>query len=257
MSELISQFACESIRSAKLKLIDDLKDAMVTEFQGLNKVLGGVYRLEEIANRECLWTNSRSYVYTSYEKEMFDRTSFKWLDDLNCLRVQLVRMQTDESPDSNQETSRSGYIESLYECLIDNAINHKKFKIGQVYVEEMTRQEILGNELRRNLKEAQLLMSRQSLKKAKFLLKSNIDEFEKFLNASHQGNQPQIDVYVKSLDLYAQLLSTTQEISPHQIMSEYLEKSVEVVEKEASQSSLNSFQYKTNFHFIINILSNQ
>lgn len=111
-----------------------------------------------------------------------------------------------------------------------------------MYVEEMSRQQAAGNELKCRLKEAQLLMSRQCLKRAKFLLKSNIDSFERMLKSS-QEDDVQIEIYVKSLDLYAQLLSATQEISPHQIMNEYLEKSVAFAAQESQHANINSSEY--------------
>lgn len=71
-------------------------------------------------------------------------------------------------------------------------------------------------------------MSRQtSLKKAKFLLESIIDKLQDE-NAWCEANAK---AYMKSLDLYAQLLSATQEISPQQIIDDYLEKSVAVAQK--------------------------
>lgn len=135
ISELISAYTCESIRLAKLQLVDDLKSSMVSEFHGLNHALGSMYRLDEIANRRCLW-KTRPVLYKAYEKDMFDKTSFTWLDDLNCLRVQLAKMQetiinNTSQPSSNiaLEGERLGFIEFLYECLIDNALNHKKFRV--------------------------------------------------------------------------------------------------------------------------------
>ena len=107
---------------------------MVSEFHGLNHALGNMYRLDEIANRRCLW-KTRPVLYKAYEKEMFDKTSFTWLDDLSCLRVQLARMQesiistSQLSSSIAQERERLGFIEFLYECLIDNALNHKKFRV--------------------------------------------------------------------------------------------------------------------------------
>ena len=81
---------------------------------------------------------------------------------------------------------------------------------------------------KRNLKEAELLTSRQSLKRAKFLLKSIIDMFEENKPAksvSIASSKTNMDVYIKALDLYGQLLAGTNAMSPEQIMSEYFERS--------------------------------
>lgn len=69
-------------------------------------------------------------------------------------------------------------------------------------------------------------MSRQNLKRAKFLLKSSIDSYEA---PNRRDDEPDAnEIYVKSLDLYAHLLSTTNAISPPDIMSMYLEKSAQL-----------------------------
>lgn len=83
------------------------------------------------------------------------------------------------------------------------------------------------DELKRNLKQAELLISRGNAKRAKFLLKSSVDLYERRVMVGDQG---QLDVYVKSLDSYAQLLCDTQAVSPSQIMSEYLEKAVTAID---------------------------
>lgn len=82
------------------------------------------------------------------------------------------------------------------------------------------------NNLKCNLKEAELLISRNSLKRAKFLLKSTIDLYETSSSLSSCHQSPSIEVYIKSLDLYAQLLNDTKSENPTQIISQYLEKSI-------------------------------
>lgn len=131
-TSLLSSFANESIRAAKSKLVDVLKDTMVSEFNCLNKILGAIYRLDEIGNRQCLWQR-KQVEKSDYELDMFDKTSFGFIDDLNCLRMQLVKMQPNDS-NSIAESERLSYLDFLYECLIDNALNHKKFQVNGVYL---------------------------------------------------------------------------------------------------------------------------
>lgn len=82
------------------------------------------YQLEEIANRQSL-TERGQKVFLTYEKEMFDKASFEWFDDLNSLRVQLAQMT------GSDESCQKAYLDFLYECLVDNAINYKKYQVNE------------------------------------------------------------------------------------------------------------------------------
>jgi ataxia telangiectasia mutated family protein len=81
--------------------------------------------------------------------------------------------------------------------------------------------------------EARLLHAKSDLKRSKFLLKNSIENFEStFLQKESQADESNsIDYYLKSVDLYAQLLNETKSENPTVIIRNLLEKSLVYIEK--------------------------
>ena len=139
LTELMTEFTNQSIKRAKLELIEELSVAtnVIDERQRLNRILSSAYGLEEITSRSrlVLLDDDKKIkdLYLGYERELFDRrSSFELLDDLNRLRLQLAKIavQSSEENECLEEHMKSaGYLEFLYECLIDNAINYKKYQV--------------------------------------------------------------------------------------------------------------------------------
>lgn len=97
----------------------------------------------------------------------------------------------------------------------------------------------LINELKCDIKEAQLLHSKSNLKKAKFVLRTCIEKFESTLTENSECAD--IEYYIKALDLYAQLLNETKSENPSVIIKDLLEKSLLYISKYNLDSSAEKF----------------
>ena len=94
-----------------------------------------------------------------------------------------------------------------------------------------------SNSIKCDLKEAQLLHSKLDLKRAKFLLKDSIENFEAQLVLSERQQQNQnihlknLNHFINALDFYSNLLDETKSENPSVIIKNYLEKSIYYIKK--------------------------
>lgn len=75
-----------------------------------------------------------------------------------------------------------------------------------------------------DIKEAQLEYFKSNLKKAKFILRNAIENFER-----NTVNQAEAKSYIKALDLYGNLMNETKSENPNFIIEKILEKSVQFI----------------------------
>ena len=107
-----------------------------------------------------------------------------------------------------------------------------------------------SNQIKCDLKEAQLLYSKLDLKRAKFLLKNSIETFETQLiqcdNAKHSLQSKtsvlkNLNHFINALGFYSNLLDETKSENPSVIIKDYLEKSIHYIKKyEASIARVNT-----------------
>ena len=79
--------------------------------------------------------------------------------------------------------------------------------------------------------EAELLYAKLDLRKSKFLLRQSIETYERTNLSSSRPDLTGIDCYLKSIDLYAQLLNETKSENPTVIIRELLDKSLDCIDK--------------------------
>lgn len=126
LSNMLSTYTNGLIGEVKMRLIDELNESM--SLNSVNKVLANMYGLEEIKNRARLVENQVIQKCLAYELHCFSKASFKLFDDLICLRVKLMEVNSVGENNENEERRRNN-VDFLYECLIDNAINYKKYQV--------------------------------------------------------------------------------------------------------------------------------
>jgi serine-protein kinase ATM len=100
-----------------------------------------------------------------------------------------------------------------------------------------------ANQIKCDLKEAQLFYSKLDLKRAKFLLKNSIENFEtQLVLCERQQNQERtfnnkgvllknLNHFISALDFYSNLLDETKSENPTVIINQYLEKSIYYIKK--------------------------
>ncbi|CAF0940395.1 unnamed protein product, partial [Brachionus calyciflorus] len=250
--DLVIKNTNENIEKCKKFLIEELVSKKFIHNEA-NNLMIQFYQLEELKNSIPDVNNSNELdfldhvmknlnKYSRYESKFFSNNidSFYLFDDLLSLRVNLgqkISFKNDQEKNSTANT----YIGKLFQDIVDNSINFKRFEIGQLYINEM-RSASKVSKLICDIKEAELLYSKCNLKKAKYMLKNSLENFESsILKNSQTTNSTEIASYIKALDLYGHLLNETKSENPTVIIRDLFEKSVYYIGKFNLDSQTDKF----------------
>jgi hypothetical protein len=238
-------------------IVDDCKSYLINEMISSNQPLkksnehiANIYLIEQVRSH-CLISENKvpiseflsdsSRLFKSYEEKNFPiKTSFKLLDDLLSVRIFLIKQLFAQQINEDTRGKLSEHISSLYEVLVENAILYKKYQIGESYVNQMRKW--CKDELRCDLNEAQILYAQANLKKAKFVMKSSLEKFETSIKndgclSSSKKLNSSIEYLIKSFDFYAKLLNENKFENPTVIINNYLEKSIDYINKTELKST--------------------
>jgi serine-protein kinase ATM len=192
----------------------------------LESTIINLYNLEQINHSLNIKTNDFEILNTNLFS--LEYNNFNLIDSIYSNRVLIFRsaLNRENVNKNNIEIS----IAKTYEALIDNAIKHKRFQIGESYINDMklfnfnqnTKQII-------DYKHSLLLFEKNDFTMAKLLIKHAIDSVD--LNRLSKDNQIQIEYYIKFLSLYASILDKIKCENPNKIIKDYLELSVEIINK--------------------------
>lgn len=80
--------------------------------------------------------------------------------------------------------------------------------------------------------EAKLLYNKQEFNKSMFVLRNTLEEFEKSIAAADSNSMVEhVEYYLKSIDMYAQLLDETKSENPNVIIRSLLEKELSFIDQ--------------------------
>jgi ataxia telangiectasia mutated family protein len=192
----------------------------------LESTIINLYNLEQINHSLNIITNDFEILNTNLFS--LEYNNFNLIDSIYSNRVLIFRsaLNRENVNKNNIEIS----IAKTYEALIDNAIKHKRFQIGESYINEMKLLDFNQNTKQIiDYKHSLLLFEKNDFTMAKLLIKHAIDSVD--LNRLSKDNQIQIEYYIKFLSLYASILDKIKCENPNKIIKDYLELSVETINK--------------------------
>ena len=192
----------------------------------LESTIINLYNLEQINHFLKIKTNDFETLNTNLFS--MDQNNFNLIDSIYSNRILIFQSALNKEDVDKNSIEIS--IVKIYESLIDNTIKHKRFQIGESYINEMKMYNFNQNINQIiDYKHSLLLFEKNDFTMARLLIKHAIDSVD--LNMLSKDDQIQIEYYIKFLSLYASILDKIKCENPNKIIKDYLELSIEIINK--------------------------
>jgi serine-protein kinase ATM len=220
---------CENLLIDKLVPNGNINECIDSLFY-LNHARNFIFAIEDESKFAQLIDNKIEHEL----KLFFKPRAFQFIDDLLTLKGKLAESLLVLRPDMAEETIH--HLKLLNKLKVENALTHNRYHIGLTYINEMKKYSI--NEIEMNHMKCELLKAKGDLEYSKFLLKKHIDKYEFAFLSDKNLSENEIlkskydaEYFVKSINLYAQILNETKSESPSVIMNKWLEAAIGVIER--------------------------
>lgn len=193
----------------------------------LESTIVNLYNLEQISNSVKFKTDDfdalNANLFTLHDN------NFHLVDSIYSNRILIFQTLLNKSY-INDKPKLQISIARIYESLIDNAIKHKRFQIGELYINEMKIYNFTQNlSIIIDYKHSVLLFEKCDFTTAKLLVKHTIDSID--IKSLSKDNQMTTEYYIKCLSLYASIMDKIKCENPNKIIKDYLELSIEIINK--------------------------
>ena len=225
----------------KKLLLNDL----INENSNLEPIIADLYNIEQINRSLDIETNN----FEIMNESLFNlkNSSFNLVDSIYTNRILIFKSFLSRS-NCNEISLKNKITNSIfkfYDLLIDNSILHKRFQIGENYINEMKTLNIASQniELLINYKKSELLFEKREYTNARLLIKHTMDTIN--IDRLSIDKENMIEQYIKCLNLYARILHIIKCENPNKIINNYLELSIKLIKK----YNFNNKSIETNSYF--------